>query len=147
MLSGLAKYVSGSSEFKRNTNSFKKYLANLRELEKKPNEVAALNKIEDLFNQINVQANEIFSRYDSSSLKKAVKIVDDLEHQVFNVLEETLDKSSMEERNDANRSLDILNDDLSNLILISSGVTLVAMIIAIMIAYLISNSITRRTEN
>lgn len=148
MLSNLTEYLLGEIDeeesFYSNSASFMAYLDQLRPLERKPREVASLARIEELHNEILRVGGEVFDRYDPSNKASAIKTVDDLEHNIFEPLEEILDSSSQEEVQDATTALAKLGSTMT-LINTSLIISIIAtVIISIIIIYLITMNLMRK---
>jgi len=150
MLTELQKYVAGNADseqaFYENANAFQGYITLLRPLEQKPAEIQALAEVERYFKQIKDSAAQIFSRYRSASLAEATAVVDEMEHNIFNELESILDRSAEEEKLDAMASLDTLSADIKTIIITLTITTIVALLCGVLVAWIISTSITKRTE-
>lgn len=150
MLASLTEYVSGERDeteaFAKDSASFKSYLEKLRPLERRPEEIEELDRIEALYNQIQATANEVFNRYDPQTKVDALLLVDRLEHDVFEVLENMLDVSAREEHADATTALETLDSELR---LVSQEIILIAAVGAIVgafIAVYMVRYIVRRVE-
>ncbi len=150
MLNSLTKYVAGNPNeklaFNKDRDSFAYYLSLIKPLERKPNEIVNLNKIQEMFDQITDTANQIFAMYDPAGKAHALKTVDDLEHDVFSVVEEILDSSADEERTDASTALKKLNSDLDNMSNVLIINTISAIIIGLIVAWFLARTITRRID-
>ena len=116
----------------------------MKPLEQKPQEVANLQKIDRLYNDIKNTAELIFEKFDPSGRAAALKAVNDMEHELFYVVEEILDKSAAEEKADAlsaiDKTMESLNSQLSTLIIIS----IIAVIAAGFISFYLTHSINSR---
>lgn len=119
MIASLHLYLSGDMEakeaFEKDSASFKHYLEKIKPLEQKPNEVRDIEKIEEYYNQIQVVARQVFEGYNPSNKANAIKVVDNLEYEVISPLEDILDTSSQEEKDDATAALKHLNENMSNI--------------------------------
>lgn len=150
MIAALHLYLSGDmaakETFEKDSASFKHYLEKIKPLEKQPNEVRDIKKIEEYYNQIQVVARQVFEGYNPSNKANAIKVVDDLEYEVIGPLEDILDTSSQEEKNDATAALKHLNENMSNInfwLFINVVVVLVA---GMLIAWRLSETIKSRLE-
>ncbi|MCG7496628.1 methyl-accepting chemotaxis protein [Vibrio sp. Of7-15] len=150
MIASLHLYISGNvaakEAFENDAASFKTYLEKIKPLEQKPNEVRDIKKIEEYYNQIQQVARQVFEGYNPTNKANAIKVVDDLEHEVISPLEDILDTSSQEEKDDATAALKHLNENMSNInfwLFINVVVVLVA---GMLIAWRLSESITSRLD-
>ena len=151
MLSALAEYVAGESEeidaFKADSASFEDYLNRLVPLERKPEEIANLDKIRNLFSQIKNGAETVFREYDPQSKIRALSTVDNLEHEYLSKLEDILDKSSIEEKKDAEGALNSLVSQLRISIISIVIITLIGIVVGLVIAFFIVKSIIDSINN
>ncbi|MCG8335805.1 MAG: HAMP domain-containing methyl-accepting chemotaxis protein [Proteobacteria bacterium] len=151
MLSALAEYVAGESEeidaFKADSASFEDYLNRLVPLETKPEEIANLDKIRNLFSQIKNGAETVFREYDPQSKIRALSTVDNLEHEYLSKLEDILDKSSIEEKKDAEGALNSLVSQLRISIISIVIITLIGIVVGLVIAFFIVKSIIDSINN
>lgn len=144
MLADLNRFVladaSAKREFFANALQFETYLAQLKPLEQKPQEIIHINEIERLFNELKVGGTNIFEHYQTQNKISATKAIDDLEHQIFNEAEKILDNLSVNARKEAIKSM----DDLSR---ISSNISLILLVSTLLIISLVVSMIviTRRT--
>jgi len=144
MLADLNRFVLADSDAKReffaNALQFERYLAQLKPLEQKPQEIIYINEIERLFNELKSGGTEIFEQYQTQNKIAATKAIDDLEHQTFTEAEDILDTLSDNARQVVKTSM----DDLSR---ISNNINLVLVISTIIIISLVISMIvnTRRT--
>lgn len=144
MLADLNRFVLADSDAKReffaNALQFERYLAQLKPLEQKPQEIIYINEIERLFNELKAGGAEIFEQYQTQNKISATKAIDDLEHQTFTEAEDILDTLSDNARQAVKTSM----EDLSR---ISNNISLVLVISTIMIISLVISMIvnTRRT--
>ncbi|MCP4990025.1 MAG: HAMP domain-containing protein [Colwellia sp.] len=150
MISDLVKYVSGDTHYKneffRNSSDFQKFLDEILLVETNPTSITSLNHAKRLFEVIKAQGNKLFTDYDSGTWQTAVDSVDRLENELYKKVVTVLQDSIAEEEKDATAALAILTNDLSLLLTISSVITLIAILTASTIAFLISRSITGRTD-
>ena len=132
MLENIARYVGGKhdekKDFSANAELFAKYLGKLRPLEQKENEVATLNRIEDLYLKIKDSGEEILSKYDPRNKLEAVAAIDRIEHDYLDVLETLLDGMVAEEQKDADTEITLLISllkTIENLLIIMSAVIII----------------------
>jgi methyl-accepting chemotaxis protein len=148
MLASISRFVAGDvskiEAFKKDQASFESYLAKLVPLEQKENEVDNLHQIEKFKENIVREANAIFKKFDPTGRQAASKSVDDIEHELFDKLETILDASVVEERADATKALKLVSSNLQQMLTQLIIATLFAAAVAIVIAYLLSNSINKR---
>jgi signal transduction histidine kinase len=144
MLADLNRFVLADADAKReffaNALQFETYLAQLKPLEQKPQEIIRINEIERLFNELKDGGAQIFEQYQTQNKISATKAIDNLEHQTFNEAEKILDTLSDNARQEVKKSM-------SNLSIISKNITLVlfistAIIISLVVTMIIN---TRRT--
>ena len=148
MLASVTSFTAGDlskkAAFDKDSQSFRDYFEQLKPLEQKPQEIINLQKIERLYTDIKETAELIFETFDPTGRASALKAADDMEHELFEIVEEILDISAKEEQADATAAIDetllSLNNQLSTLIIIS----LLAIISAGVISFYLTNSITRR---
>ncbi len=148
MISSLNAYIMGNpnseNAFSGDSKSFKEYLEKIKPLEQKPNEVKDIAQIESYYNQIQMTAKDVFASYDPAAKTASIKLVDDLEHAVIAPLEEILDSSSQEEKNDASSALVKVNDNMSQIVmwLIINAVVVTA--VGILLASMLTSVIRKR---
>ena len=139
MLSDLDRYVLGDEEAKRSFFSqaleFETYLAQLKPLEQKPDEIVKINEIERLFNELKSKGASIFDTYQTKSKSNALEAIDYLEHQSFFRAENLLEKLSNTARNDVNLSMTGLREFANQISIVLTIATLV--VISLTIAILI----------
>ncbi|NUZ11188.1 methyl-accepting chemotaxis protein [Pseudoalteromonas sp. McH1-7] len=148
MLAAIIAYTMGEAgakaEFKEDSDSFKHYLAKLKPLEQKANEVKDIATIESMYDEIQKEAEYIFSEYDGGAKARAVASLQQLDNSLLVELAKILSVSSEEERHDAESALDLLVDGLNTTLLIIILITLIAAIFGATIAFFISKSIVSR---
>ena len=153
MQASALEYLTGETDelekFDDNYHEYKEQLALLTSLGAAiASERDKLKEIGDLGQQYyNTAKAKIFIEHDESSTKQAFVVVDELENTILKKLESILDESSIEKRAEVKKDLNILMDDLSLLLIISSVITVAAIIIGLSIAYFTSRSISKRTKN
>lgn len=139
MLAAIIAYTMGEpgakAEFKEDSDSFKHYLAKLKPLEQKENEVKDIATIESMYDEIQKEAEYIFSEYDGGAKARAVASLQQLDNSLLVGLAKILSVSSEEERHDAESALDLLVDGLNTTLLIIILITLVAAIFGATIAF------------
>jgi len=144
MLADLNRFVLADSDAKRaffeNALQFETYLAQLKPLEQKPQEIIRINEIERLFNELKSGGATIFEQYQTQNKISATKAIDNLEHQTFKEAEQLLDNLSDSARLEVKTSMD-------NLSRISNNISLVLLISTLLIIGLVISMIinTRRT--
>ncbi len=144
MLADLNRFVLADSDAKRaffeNALQFETYLAQLKPLEQKPQEIIRINEIERLFNELKAGGATIFEQYQTQNKISATKAIDNLEHQTFKEAEQLLDNLSDNARLEVKTSMD-------NLSRISNNISLVLLISTLLIIGLVISMIinTRRT--
>lgn len=148
MLASVTSFAAGDpskkSAFDKDAQSFTHYLEQLRPLEQKPDELANLEKIENLYNQLHSGAYQVFERFDPTGRASALKAIDDMEHSLFNKVEEILDTSAKEEQTDATNALEETLHLLDSMILTLIIATAAGVILAAIISYLLASSIKVR---
>ncbi|WP_193755601.1 HAMP domain-containing methyl-accepting chemotaxis protein [Psychromonas sp. psych-6C06] len=150
MLASITSFVAGDvskvEAFKKDQASFELYLNKLAPLEQKPNEVENLRKIGQYKDNIVSTANEIFKKFDPTGREAALNTVNDMEETIFNKLEDILDESALEEKNDSSTALTLVSSMLENMVSQLLIATILAAIVGATIAYFLSNSINRRLQ-
>ena len=148
MLLALNGYINGDAAreeaFNLDAKSFQSYLLELNPLEQKPNEVQNLQKIQRLYDEIKEAATTVFSKFDPESKPRALAATDKLEHEIFATLEDIMDKSSLDEKNDTIRALDLAHKNISMLESTIALSTPTSALFGIFIAFIIARSIKRR---
>jgi methyl-accepting chemotaxis protein len=151
MLASITSFTAGDlskrEAFEKDKQSFATYFEQLKPLEQKPQEKLNLAKIDSLYKEIISTAESIFNKFDPTGKAAALKSADDMEHNLFAVVEEILDVSSNEEKADALAAVDetisSIEAQLSTLFIIS----LLALIFASAISYYLANNINKRLNN
>ncbi len=139
MLADLDRFVLADTEAKRaffqDALQFESYLAQLKPLEQKPQEIIHINEIERLFKELKAGGTEIFDQYQTQNKISATKAIDDLEHQTFNEAEKLLDSLSDNARQEVKSSMAGLSNISNNisLVLIFSSICLITLIISIVV--------------
>lgn len=147
MLRSLNAYMRGKMEarddFKKDAAAFAEFMTKIRPLERKPNEVQELDKVEALYKQLLAGGDKIFSSFNPRAKREATKAVDDLEHGLFSKLEKTLDhvtasaqEAQANELNDLMGNVEFANMLVWALLAATIGVSAVILI-------LITNTVVR----
>ncbi|MDK1286358.1 methyl-accepting chemotaxis protein [Pseudoalteromonas umbrosa] len=151
MLASLTEFMTGELDekeaFEEASKRFIKYLELLRPLERKPAEVTNLNKIKQLHDELYKEAHEVFKRFDPSAKSKSIAVVHELEVVLFEKMEAILDKSTNEEKADAERALIKLDEDMRGMLTIIFVLTTLAAVGSGVVAFILSNSISSRITN
>lgn len=150
MISSLNAYIKGDpaarEAFNNDAASFSEYLEKLRPLEQKPNEIRDIDKIEQYYFTIIQVAEEVFSGYNPYYKNSAIQLVDDLEHSIITPLEDILDSSAQEERDDSISALAILNTNMDTIVFWLTVNGVVVIIIGGVVAWALSNMIKKRLD-
>ncbi|EGQ9933779.1 methyl-accepting chemotaxis protein [Vibrio vulnificus] len=148
MLSSLNGYIAGEpgaqEAFAKDAQTFAHYLEALRPLEQKPNEVRDLKQIEDYYNEIVKVAQEVFQSYNPYNKMAAIELLGQLKESHISVLEDILDTSSQEEKNDAVWALGVLNDNMNSIIFWLGINVISVVIIGAFVAWWLTNSVNKR---
>nr|WP_238322319.1 methyl-accepting chemotaxis protein [Vibrio mexicanus] len=148
MISSLTAYIMGDptakEAFNKDAASFSDYLERLKPLEQKPNEVKDINQIEQYYFEIIKTAQEVFDGYNPYYKNSSIQLVDQLEHEIIGPIEDILDSSAQEERDDSISALKALNDNMSVIVfwLVVNGV--LAIVIGLAVAITLSRIIRKR---
>ncbi len=148
MLASVTSYSAGDlskkAAFDKDAQSFEKYLNQLKPLERKPNEVANLNKIYELYSLIKSESYLVFDKFDPTGRAIALSSVDDMEHSIFDVVEGILDASANEEKEDATKAIRKNSELLNNMKTLLIIATLIALIFGTMLSHILAKSINGR---
>jgi methyl-accepting chemotaxis protein len=148
MISAVISHTTGNENakatFNKDATSFQEYLNLLIPLEQKPNEVKDIAKIKQMYQTIQDEAEYVFNNYDPRAFKQATDTLKELDQLVLRDTAEILNLSATEEMNDASNALDLLVKGLSSTSIIIIVITLIAALLGVGIAYLISHSIVSR---
>ncbi|KZN45814.1 methyl-accepting chemotaxis protein [Pseudoalteromonas luteoviolacea] len=151
MLASLTEFMTGELDekeaFEEGSKRFIKYLELLRPLETKPVEVTNLNKIKQLHDELYEGAHEVFKRFDPSAKTKSIAVVHELEVVLFEKMEAILDKSTNEEKADAESALIKLDEDMRGMLTVIFVLTTLAAVGSGVVAFILSNSISSRITN
>ena len=139
MLADLDRFVLDDTNAKRsffaNALQFETYLAQLKPLEQKPQEIIRINEIERLFSELKVGGTSIFEAYQTKNKIAATKAIDDLEHQTFTEAEKILDTLSDNARLEVQGSMNELSTISKNisLVLLVSTVLIISLVLSIIV--------------
>ena len=133
MLADLDRFVLGDQDAKRSffTNAlhFETFLAQLKPLEQKPEEIIRINEIERLFYELKSKGSNIFNTYQATTKNSALSAIDDLEHQSFNEAEKLLDTLSDQARQKVNDSMTGLGKLANQIAIVLTIATLIVIIL------------------
>ena len=91
MLASLTSFTAGDiskkAAFEKDSQSFSSYFEQLKPLEQKPQEIANLQKINTMYEEIKSTAERIFTKFDPTGRVAALKAVNDMEHKLFYIVE------------------------------------------------------------
>jgi methyl-accepting chemotaxis protein len=150
MIAALNAYIKGNPSAKEAFNndaaSFSDYLEKLRPLEQKPKEIEEIEKIEQYYFQIIQVAEDVFSGYNPYYKSSASQLVDELRGKIILPLEEILDSSAQEERDDSISALEVLNDNMSTIVFWLTVNVIVVVVICAVVAIALSNMIKNRAS-
>ncbi|CCO49576.1 putative Methyl-accepting chemotaxis protein [Vibrio nigripulchritudo SOn1] len=148
MIASLNAYIMGDANarqaFAADAKSFESYLEKLKPLERRPNEVKAIEQIEAYYSQILKTADRVFDSFDPAAKQKAIALVNTLENSVVLPLEEILDSSSREEKADVTKDISAVNDKMNQIVAWLSINALVVIIVSIVVALMLTRVINRR---
>lgn len=148
MLASLTEYMTGEVDeidaFKKDSQTFIKYLNLITPLEQKPQEVQNLARIKQLHDEIVDGANTVFERFDPQARKKAIDAIHGIESTILSELEDILNVSSDEEKADAESALNDLTEGLDAMLNTIIVLTLLAAIASGVVAFFLSRSIVTR---
>ncbi|WP_394247247.1 methyl-accepting chemotaxis protein [Vibrio profundi] len=112
MMSALNAYMRGEvgavDQFEEEARNFSGFLAEIKPLERKPEEIKNLAEVEHMFDELYKGGKDIFAIYSPRDKIQAAVEIDKLEHEVFKKLEEILDKISANASYQSTTSLDNL---------------------------------------
>ncbi|WP_205623840.1 methyl-accepting chemotaxis protein [Pseudoalteromonas rubra] len=135
MMSSLNAYMRGrvgaTAAFEKDARTFSNFLAELKPLERKPDEIKAIGDIERMYLGLYNGGKEIFAMYDPRQKIQASKDVDRLEHDIFSKIEELLEKISNEAIAESTTSLNDLMSAARDSIQLVWGLLIVAIVLAI----------------
>lgn len=131
MLADLDRYVLGDLDARRSFFSqaleFESFLAQLKPLEQKPQEIIHIKEIERLFNELKTTGASIFDNYQANSKVNALEAIDYLEHQSFFKAEDLLEKLSGNARKDVSASMLSLGLMANNISIVLTIATLLVI--------------------
>ncbi|KAF7783725.1 methyl-accepting chemotaxis protein [Pseudoalteromonas rubra] len=148
MIAAIISHTNGDAgakaEFDEDAASFEEYLNLLIPLEQKPNEKRDIATIKRLYQNIRDEAAAVFQSYDPNAFKQTTELLKKMNKQYLEEVAKVLDTSAQEEIDDATSALELLVEGLSTISIVIIVITLIAAMLGMMIAYLISNSIVSR---
>lgn len=102
MLADLDRFVLGDQNAKKsffgNALQFETFLANLKPLEQKPEELIRIAEVERLFNELKERGGLVFDSYAARNRVDALAAIEDIEHNTFGELEDRLNGMSAHAR-------------------------------------------------
>lgn len=138
MMSALSAYMRGEvgavNQFEKEARNFSGFLAEIKPLERKPEEIKNLAEVEHMYDELYKGGKEIFALYSPRDKINAAIEIDRLEHEVFKKLEEILDNISANASYDSSTSLDNLVLAARESISLVWGLLVAAVILAIVTA-------------
>lgn len=138
MVSDLGDYMRGvprsKINFESNVTEFALYLEKLKPLERKPEEVDALRKVELMFSALRQGGERVFAQYTPMSKTSATKAIDLLEHDTGRKLESILDGLSNKYRLNATTAATTLNMQVRE----DKNILWMLLGVAMVVAYLLS---------
>lgn len=148
MIAAIISHTTGNTnaeaDFNDDAASFEEYLNLLIPLEQKPNELQDIATIKRLYKTIRDEATVVFSSYDPTAFKQATAMLSELDKKYIQDIAKILDVSAKEEIDDATGALELLVEGLNSTSIVIIVITLIAAILGIAIAYIISHSIVSR---
>ncbi|KNC68155.1 chemotaxis protein [Pseudoalteromonas rubra] len=148
MIAAIISHTTGNTnaeaDFNDDAASFEEYLNLLIPLEQKPNELQDIATIKRLYKAIRDEATVVFNSYDPTAFKLATATLSELDKKHIQDIAKILDVSAREEIDDATGALELLVEGLTSTSIVIIVITLVAAVLGMVIAYLISNSIVSR---
>ncbi len=147
MVNNLTQYINGvttaKEQFFQNSQTFEIFLAQLKPLEQKPEEIAALKEVQALYTVLRDGGIEVFQRYNPQDKQMAIRAIDRLEHEVFQRLEQLLDDISGQASDVAHASLFELRELTENNIWIMTGLVTIVILFCLLMVYYAYRSIVR----
>ncbi|ALU44676.1 methyl-accepting chemotaxis protein [Pseudoalteromonas rubra] len=148
MIAAVYSHTTGNTnaeaDFNDDAASFEEYLNLLIPLEQKPNELQDIATIKRLYKAIRDEATAVFNSYDPTAFKQASATLSELDKKYIQDIAKILDVSAREEIDDATGALELLVEGLTSTSIVIIVITLIAAVLGMVIAYLISNSIVSR---
>ncbi|MGD8170208.1 methyl-accepting chemotaxis protein [Vibrio sp. TRT 21S02] len=112
MMSALNAYMRGEigavNAFEKDSRNFAEFLAEIKPLERKPEEIKSLSEVERMYLALYNGGKDIFATYRPRDKIVAALEIDKLEHEVFSKLEKLLDQISSTANAQSTGSLDEL---------------------------------------
>jgi len=109
MLADLDRFVLGDEDARKaffaDALQFETFLASLKPLEKKPEELVKIAEVERLFNELKEGGEQVFDTYAARNRIDALAAIEDIEHNTFGELEDMLDGMSAHARNRVENSM------------------------------------------
>lgn len=148
MFKSLNSYVagkpSGKASFIKDSTSFREYLDEIKQLERKPAEVADLKRIEELFLAIQSAAAEIFQEFDPTTKLSAIATADSLKASLFTELESILDASAQKEVSTTTSALASLTSSLNTINVVAFASTAISLLFGVALTLLITSRLNRQ---
>ncbi len=136
--------VNAKQAFESDAKSFQQYLNKLKPLEQRLEEVRAISQIEDYYHKIVKTAEKVFNSYDPGDKKTAIELMEKLEQSVILPLEEILESSSKEERDDVAVAISTVNKKMGQIVAWLVINAFVVVTIGIVVAIMLTKAIGRR---
>jgi len=125
MLADLDRFVLGDQDARKsffsNALQFETFLAQLKPLEQKPQELVRIAEVERLFKELKEGGSEVFHTYAPRNRIEALHAIEDIEHNTFGELEDLLEGMSAHARGRVESSM-------SDLVGLSSQVNYLLML-------------------
>ncbi|MGC9458597.1 methyl-accepting chemotaxis protein [Vibrio genomosp. F10] len=138
MMSALNDYMRGEigavTAFEKEARTFADFLSQIKPLERKPNEIQSLSKVEQMYLELYEGGKNIFDTYNPRDKLEAAVQIDKLEHEVFRKLETILDEISLNATEQGTKSLKDLINSAKESISLVWGLLVLAVILAFFIA-------------
>ncbi len=135
MMSALNAYMRGESgavnQFERESRNFAEFLTEIKPLERRPEEIQSLAEVERMYEELYSGGRDIFATYDPKDKINAAIEIDKLEHEVFNELEDILERINNNASDQSNQSLDELITAARDSISLVWGLLVAAVLLAI----------------
>ncbi|RJE70760.1 MULTISPECIES: methyl-accepting chemotaxis protein [Pseudoalteromonas] len=145
MMSSLNAYMRGGvgadTAFEKDARTFSGFLADIKPLERKPQEIKSISEVERMYLELYNGGKEIFALYDPRMKIQAAHDIDRLEHEVFSKIEDLLEAISNEAIDEGNNSLASLIAAAQESISLVWALLLVAIILAAATAAFLINGI------
>ncbi|WP_375753732.1 methyl-accepting chemotaxis protein [Vibrio sp. HN007] len=138
MMASLNAYMRGEigaiNAFEKDARTFAGFLADIKAIERRPEEIKNLSEVERMYVEIYNGGKEIFEIYNPRDKIHAAIEIDKLEHDIFKKIEEILDKISADAIAQGRQSLNTLINEASDSISLVWGMLIVAIFLAFAIA-------------